>query len=232
MAEKKIIYDFETVLSILVKSQEDLIEIVTKWSAMLDTTPRYVEFNLSGRDQPLVVPNIQMVVDTLNERSVPNDLRVHSVVTSTLGGAGEFNAGHVKFEGSGVRTTYGNYGIEGAAWHVTNSIAATPGLKTWPLPRYWVHSGTGENMELDIHLGINSQLPRSGTFAVSEFYVLINDSRKIMNIYGVDPAGSRYAKLTLTTAGRTGSVMWHVIAVANNPERGNSYLTLYANIME
>ena len=232
MAEKKIIYDFETVLSILVKSQEDLIEIVTKWSAMLDTTPRYVEFNLSGRDQPLVVPNIQMVVDTLNERSVPNDLRVQSVVTTTRGGAGEFNAAHVKFEGSGVRTTYGNYGIEGEAWHVSTNIPASTSLKTWPLPRYWVHAGTGENAELNIHLGINSQLPRSGTYAVSEFYVLINDSRKTMNIFGVDPAGRRYAKLTLTTAGRSGAVMWHVIAVVNNPERGNSYLTLYANIME
>ena len=232
MAEKKIIYDFETVLNALVKSQEDLIEIVTKWSAMLDTTPRYVEFNLSGRDQPLVVPNIQMVVDTLNERSVPDTLRVKSVLTSTLGGVGEFNAGHVKFEGSGVRTTYGNYGIEGAAWHVTHSIGAATGLKTWPLPRYWVHSGTGDDMELDVYLGINSQLPRSSTYAVSEFYVLINDSRKIMNIYGVDPAGSHYAKLTLTTAGRTGAVMWHVIAVVNYPERGNAYLTLYANIME
>ena len=232
MAEKKIIYDFETVLSTLVKSQEDLIELVTKWSEMLDTTPRYVEFNLSGRDQPLVVPNIQMVIDTLNERSVPNDLLINSVIASTRGGAGEFNAGHVKFEGSGVRTTYGNYGIEGAAWHVTTSIAASPGMKMWPLPRYWVHSGTGENVELNIHLGINSQLPRSDTYAVSEFYVLINDSSKTMNIFGVDPAGRRYAKLTLTTAGRTGPVMWHVIAVASNPERGNSYLTLYSNIME
>ena len=232
MAEKKIIYDFETVLSALVKSQEDLIEIVTKWSAMLDTTPRYVEFNLSGRDQPLVVPNIQMVVDTLNERSVPDNLRVKSVLTETRDGAGEFNAAHVQFEGSGVRTTYGNYGIEGAAWHITNSIAANPGMRTWPLPRYWVHSGTGENAELNIYLGISSQLPRSGTLAVSEFYVLINDSRKTMNIYGVDPAGSRYAKLTLTTAGRPGAVMWHVIAVVDNPERGNASLTLYANIME
>ena len=232
MAEKKIIYDFETVLSILVKSQEDLIELVTKWSEMLDTTPRYVEFNLSGRDQPLVVPNIQMVIDTLNERSVPDNLHVKSVVTSTVGGAGEFNAAHVKFEGSGVRTTYGNYGIEGAAWHVSNSIAANPGMKTWPLPRYWVHSGTGDDAELNIYLGINSQIPRSSTYAVSEFYVLIGDSHRIMNIYGINPAGSRYAKLTLTTAGRTGSVMWHVIAVVNNPERGNAYLTLHANIME
>lgn len=232
MADKKIIYDFETVLSILVKSQEDLIEIVTKWSEMLDTTARYVTFNLSGRDQPLVVPNIQMVIDTLNERSIPDNLHVKSVVTSTLGGAGEFNAGHVKFEGSGVRTTYGNYGIEGAAWHVSSSITSSVGMTTWPLPRYWVHSGTGDNSELNINLGISSKIRRSNTFAVSEFYVLISDSNKTMNIFGIDPAGRRYAKLTLTTAGRAGAVMWHVIAVVNSPERGNAYLTLYANIME
>lgn len=232
MAEKKLIYDFETVLSKLVESQEDLIEIVTKWSEMLDATPRYVEFNLSGRDQPLVVPNIQMVIDTLNERSVPDDLYIKSIVASTVGGSGEFNAAHVKFEGEGVRTTYGNYGIEGAAWHVTSSNTSGEGISIWPLPRYWVHSGIGENEELDIYLGINSQLPRSNTFAISEFYVLIGDSSKTMNIYGVNPAGRRYAKLTLTTAGRSNAVMWHVVAVVDNPERGNAYLSLHANIME
>lgn len=232
MAEKKIIYDFETVLARLVKSQEDLIEIVTKWSEMLDTTPRYVTFNLSGRDQPLTVPNIQMVIDTLNERSIPDNLRVKSVVTTTVGGAGELNAGHLKFEGSGIRTTYGNYGIEGGAWHVYTNVTAGEGMTTWPLPRYWVHSGSGANEELNVYLGINPLIPRSDTLALSEFYVLINDSRKTMNIFGVDPAGRRYAKLSLTTAGRPGAVMWHVIATVNKPERGNSYLTLHANIME
>ena len=143
MAEKKIIYDFETVLSILVKSQEDLIELVTKWSEMLDTTPRYVEFNLSGRDQPLVVPNIQMVIDTLNERSVPDDLHIHSVVASTVGGAGEFNAAHVKFEGSGHYSATKAFVKDGA----TNSDPLTPfrrkGLRSdWPWSKGHCHLRT------------------------------------------------------------------------------------------
>ena len=232
MAEKQIIYDFETVLTTLIKSQKDIIEMVSKWSAMLSTTPQYLEFNLSGRDQPLVVPNIQMVIDTLNERSVPDDLDVKSVKVTATGGGAKFNEGHVRFEGSGIRTTYGNYGIEGKAWHVETSITTTEGLRQWPLPRYWVHSGQGENAELDVNLGIGSAIERGPEYSVSEFYVYIGDASKTMNIYGVHPSGRRYAKLSLTTDGRTGPVVWHVIAVVNAPERGNTYLTLHANIMD
>lgn len=232
MAEKQMIYDFETVLTTLIKSQKDMIEMVSKWSSMLSTTPQYLEFNLSGRDQPLVVPNIQMVINTLNERSIPDDLHVKSVRTTAAGGGGEFTAGHVRFAGSGTRATYGNYGIEGKAWHVQTGIPATEPLMQWPLPRYWVHSGQGANAELDVNLGIGPSIERGPEYSVSEFYVYIGDASKTMNIYGIHPSGRQYAKLSLTTDGRTGPVVWHVIAVVKAPERGNPYLTLHANIMD
>ena len=229
MADHHMIYDFRTVLDTLMKSQTDLIEIVTKWGEMLDTTPRYVSFNLSGRDQPLNVPNIQMAVDTLNERSLPPDAIFNTVTAQGQGGSGALTAGGLQFLGALLRMTYNNYGIEGMAWHVNQDSA---NFNTWPLPRYWVHAGDSEHLNITVNLRINPELAPSGNYAMSDFFVFVDSPAKTLVITGVHPGGQQSAdRLELTSDGSPSGTLWHVVAIENKPVRGSSTISLHARKM-
>lgn len=222
MARKEI-YDFGTVLDILMRSQTDLIEIVTKWGEMLDTRPRYVEFNLSGQDT-LRVPNIQMVVDTLNERSLPERPSFLGVNVIGQNGMATINNGGIGFSGSGdLHASYDVNGIEGSVWKVD----ADATIRTWPLPRYWdIVADTQKT--ITVSPGIETSMVDS----MADFFVIARPGKSVKIVFqhygGVQSAD----KLVLACPG-TRTAIWHVAVVASKrPQSGGMICTGRATLME
>lgn len=213
MANHTMLYDFETVLNTILRSQTDMLELVTKWSEMLATTPRYVEFNLSGRDAPLKVPNIQMVVDAINSRSLPLEPTFRQVSVSGQGGAATLSNGGLSFEGSGFSANYTANGIGGSMWKVADDET----LGTWPPPRYWDVSAPGQ-----VSITISPNVEFSEIDTMSDFFVKVAVGSSLKLTFH-NYAGSAAAdKLTLDCPTNKPAI-WHVATcVRRRPGTGGT----------
>lgn len=219
MADKRMIYDFETIFEVIMKSQTDLIEIVTKWSEMLAPTAKDVSFNLSGRDAPLVVPNIQKVVDTINERTLPKNPTFSKINITGQGGTGTITNGGIKFDGESgdarVGSVYDAYGIGGYVWNISENIE----LRRWPVPRYWVvRSDPAETPTVHIL----PDVPTSQISLMGDFFIQIPEGKEITLIFH-SYRGSRRKTFTNTT---NNLQIWHIIIrVSNLPRSGGIEVT-------
>lgn len=224
MANKRMIYDFETVFEVIMKSQTDMIELVTKWSEMLAPTAKDVTFNLSGRDQPLVVPNIQKIIDTINERTLPERPTFKHVTVIGQGGGAYISNGGIEFAGNEqdkmVGLHYDAFGISGYVWDVSGDAE----LRRWPVNRYWhVNSTTRPTVH------INPNVPTSMTDQMSDFYIFLPVGRSITLMFHQFGA-SKYKTLENTSGDFQ---IWHVIVnAANKPRTGGLVVTGRAILMD
>lgn len=131
--ENSMIYDFQSALEKIIAAHSDMVEVLTKWQAMISPTPQDIQFNLSGQD-PVIVPNIQKVVETLDERTLPSDPAFKSVKVVAPGGAAMLGNGGLSFQsGTDTRTRYTAIGMESSGWVIPGDTVAY----RWPLDRYW-----------------------------------------------------------------------------------------------
>lgn len=206
MADKRMIYDFETIFEVIMKSQTDMIELVTKWSEMLAPTAKDVSFNLSGRDQPLVVPNIQKIVDTINERALPSDPSFNSVTaTNRFGRSGILTAGALSFVGNRQNTTYNANGIQSIPSVINDNGRWT----MWPLPRY-MRVDPGENPSLTIEPNLDDV----GVMHMSDFFVFVPGGSSVTFTFS---SYTQSQRMTLTARSNT---IWQVCVTALNVNRG------------
>lgn len=216
MADKKMIYDFETIFEVIMKSQTDMIELVTKWSEMLAPTARDVTFNLSGRDQPLVVPNVQKIVETINTRTLPADPSFNSVTTNAKNGQGRFTAGGVSFSGNdnemagGVAAgVYSAYGTCGSIWEV----AGEKTLKQWPIPRYWSVAAPGQ---AHVHVRLDLAKIERRKPQMSEFFVVVGGPDRSLKLTLTSYTPEDYQHMTLNCPTGGQPAIWHVVVIATN----------------
>jgi len=201
MADKRMIYDFETIFEVIMKSQTDMIELVTKWSEMLAPTAKDVTFNLSGRDRPLVVPNIQKIVDTINERTLPSDPSFNTVTATTTGGRSKLTAGALSFAGGRQNTTYDVNGIQS----IPAVINDNGRLPTWPLPRY-MRVEPGENPSLTIAPNLGD----TDVMHMSDFFVFVPGGSSVTFFFS---SYGQSQRMTLTARSNT---IWQVCVTALN----------------
>lgn len=202
MADKRMIYDFETIFEVIMKSQTDMIELVTKWSEMLAPTAKDVSFNLSGRDQPLVVPNIQKIVDTINERTLPSDPSFNSVTATTrFGRSGILTAGALSFVGNRINTTYDANGMQSIPAVINDKGRWT----MWPLPRY-IRVNPGENPSLTIEPNLRDV----DVMHMSDFFVFVPGGSSVTFTF------SSYAQSQRMTLTARWNTIWQVCVTALN----------------
>ena len=203
MADRKMIYDFETSLRTLLDAHQDLIGILTQWSAMLDSRARYVDFTLHDGTS-LHTPNIQMIVDTINERTLPSDPSFRSVTATGPNGVGTLTRGSLHFEGASsgetIGATYGAYGVEGCVMKIEDS--GTIMLQEWPLPRYWEGVAGGDYTVSVSPDSIGDTAARHA----SDFFVYLPANTKL-TIYFPTTGGHQ----TITLQATSGRGVWHVV---------------------
>lgn len=203
MADKRMIYDFETIFEVIMKSQTDMIELVTKWSEMIAHTAKDVTFNLSGRE-PLTIPNFEKMFETINERTLPSDPSFNSVIVPTTNGRGKLTAGALSFAGGHQNTTYDVNGIQS----IPSVINDNGRWQTWPLPRY-MRVEPGENPSLTIAPNLGD----TGVMHMSDFFVFVPRGSSVTFIFS---SYGQSQRMTLTARSDT---IWQVCVTALNVHR-------------
>lgn len=203
MADRTMIYDFETVLKTLLDSQQDLIGILTQWGAMLDSRPHYVDFTMHDGSS-LRTPNIEMIVETINERTLPADASFRSVTLTGQNGQGNITNGGLRFEGASsgsiVGATYGVYGVEGCTMVIEENETIV--LSEWPLPRYWEAKAGG-----DYTVSVSpDNIGNTSARHASDFFVYLPSNTKL-TIYFPYTGGHQ----TVTLQATSGRGVWHVV---------------------
>lgn len=215
MADKKMIYDFETIFEVIMKSQTDMIELVTKWSEMISPTAKDVTFNLEGRD-PLTVPNFEKMFETINTRTLPSDPSFNTVTVNAKGanGQGRMTAGGVSFGGNdnemagGVAAgVYSAYGTCGSIWQVSGEKT----LNQWPIPRYWSVSAPGQ-----AHVHVAPAKVERGKPQMSEFFVVVDGPDRSLKLTLTSYTHENYQNMTLNCPTGGAPAIWHVVVIATN----------------
>lgn len=203
MADKRMIYDFETIFEVIMKSQTDMIELVTKWSEMISPTAKDVTFNLEGRD-PLTVPNFEKMFETINTRTLPSDPSFNSVTTTTRGGMSKLTAGTLLFAGGRQQTTYDVNGIQSIPAVINDGGR----MQTWPLPRYMrVESGENPTLTIAPNLGDTEVMH------MSDFFVFVPADSSVTFIF------SSYGQSQIMTLTARRNTIWQVCVTALNVYR-------------
>ena len=165
MADRKIIYDFGTALRKLIESQGDLVEIITKWEEMLDTTPRMVSFNLADGEH--VVPNVQMVIDEMNRTALPTTPTFKFVTSEDSDGTATLRSTGVSMRGKdGSAAAYSAKGISGGVYQIIPGST----VLDWPISRYW---SFGHNQAITTQVGLSPDIPPSNTDTMCDFFVYL-----------------------------------------------------------
>lgn len=211
MADKRMIYDFETIFEVIMKSQTDMIELVTKWSEMISPTAKDVTFNLEGR-APLTVPNFQKMFETINTRTLPSDPSFNSVTTTSRYGWGKFTNSSLSFAGANgdmiggtAGVTYSAFGICGTLWGVSGEKT----LNSWPVPRYWNVTAAGQ-----AHVHIAPAGIRPGAPQASEFFVIIDGPDRSLKLTLNYHTHEGYQTMVLNCPTGGQPAIWHVIIKA------------------
>lgn len=164
----KMLYDFETALKALIDAQSDVFELVAKWSELTASDARYVTFHLKGKDggvHDFIIPNFQMVVDTINERTLPPDPSFNTVRATSRNGGATLTAGSLKFAGGGNQeATYDVNGIQGIPYTIEDGDRWT----SWPPTRYNIVNA-GESPTLYV----SPQLSDRNVPHMSDFFVYV-----------------------------------------------------------
>jgi len=200
MADKRMIYDFETIFEVIMKSQTDMIELVTKWSEMIAPTAKDVTFNLSGR-KPLTVPNFEKMFETINERTLPSDPSFNSITATARGGGSKLTAGALSFAGGRQNTTYDVNGIQS----IPAVIYDNGRWPTWPLPRY-MRVEPGENPSLTIAPNLGD----TDVMHMSDFFVFVPGGSSVTFFFS---SYGQSQRMTLTARSNT---IWQVCVTALN----------------
>ena len=203
MADKKMIYDFETIFEVIMKSQTDMIELVTKWSEMIAPTAKDVTFNLEGRD-PLTVPNFEKMFETINTRTLPTDPSFNSVTATTKYGRSKLTAGALSFAGGRKNTTYDVNGIQSIPAVINDNSRWT----AWPLYRY-ARVESGENPSITIA----PNLPDEDVMHMSDFFVFVPSGSSVTFFFS---SYGQSQRMTLTASRNT---IWQVCVTALNVKR-------------
>ncbi len=215
--DNEILYDFKAALAKIIESHNDMKLVISKWREMLDSTARDVEFVFANGDR-VVVPNIEKIVQTINERTLPSDAVFNSVTAATSSGRGKLAADSVSFSGAGgdmvggtAAATYGAYGTCGTLWGVSGEIT----LKAWPVPRYWNVTTTGQ-----AHVHISPSDIKIGTPQVSEFFVIIDEPDRSLKLTLNYHTYEGYQTMVLNCPAGSQPAIWHVIVKATAQAAG------------
>ena len=194
------IYDFETIFEVIMKSQTDMIELVTKWSEMIAPEAKDVTFNLEGRD-PLTVPNFEKMFETINTRTLPSDPSFNSVTATTKYGKSKLTAEGLSFAGGRQNTTYDVNGIQSIPAVINDNSRWT----AWPLPRY-MRVEPGENPSIIIAPNLSDE----DVMHMSDFFVFVPRGSTVTFIFA---SYGQSQRMTLTAPGNT---IWQVCVTALN----------------
>lgn len=216
--ENKMIFDFQSALEKIIAAHSDMVEVLTKWQAMISPTAQDIQFNLSGQD-PVIVPNIQKVVETLDERTLPANPAFDSVKVAGQGGAALLGNGGLSFQsGSDTRSRYTANGIESSGWTIAGDVI----VNRWPLDRYWF-------------------VPKNSSYSISvqpknwgdiedphgcDFFVHIPENTSFEIIFSRPGAPQR-----MSFAATNAPAMWHVVCFVEYRIEGRR-VTAYRTKME
>ena len=216
--ENKMIFDFQSALEKIIAAHSDMVEVLTKWQAMISPTAQDIQFNLSGQD-PVIIPNIQKVVETLDERALPSDPIFTSVKVVRQGGAAMLGNGGLAFQsGSDTRARYTANGLESSGWILAGDVI----VKRWPLDRYWF-------VPKNSNYTINVQPQDWGDTAElhgCDFFVHIPENTAFEIIFVRPGAPQRMSFAAINTP-----AMWHVVCYVEQKIAGRS-VTAFRTKME
>jgi hypothetical protein len=208
----EILYDFKAALAKIIESHSDMKLVISKWREMLDSTPRDVEFVFADGSK-VVVPNIEKIVETINERTLPPDAVFDSVTASSPGGEGKLTGGGLSFAGGLQETTYNVHGIQSIPAVINDGDRWT----MWPLPRY-MRVESDENPTLMIAPSLNDR----DIMHMSDFFVFVQAGASVTFIF------SNYGQSQRMTLAASGNTMWQVCVTALNVSRAGLYTSARA----
>lgn len=205
----KMLYDFETALKTLIDAQSDVFELVAKWSELTASDARYVTFHLKDKDgtaRDFTIPNFQMVVDTINERTLPPDPSFNTIRATSRNGGATLTAGSLKFAGgNNQEATYDVNGIQG----IPGTIEDGDRWTSWPPTRYnTVNSGESPT------LYVSPQLAGQNILHMSDFFVYVPRSSALTIIFH-----SYNQSQTMNLSADTDTI-WQVCMTATNKTAG------------
>lgn len=198
--DNEIVYDFKAALAKIIESHSDMKLVISKWSEMLDSTARDVEFVFADGSK-VMVPNIEKIVETINERTLPPDPTFNSVTTAAKGGRGKLTPGALSFTGSSQETTYNVHGMQSIPAVINDGDRWT----MWPLPRY-MRVESGESPTLMIAPSLNDR----DVMHMSDFFVSVPAGASVTFIF------SRYGESQRMTLAASGNTIWQVCVTALN----------------
>lgn len=201
--DNEILYDFKAALAKIIESHSDMKLVISKWREMLDSTARDVEFVFADGDR-VVVPNIEKIVETINERTLPPDAVFNTVTAATRVARAKLTAGELSFAGGPQETTYNVYGIQSIPEVIIDGGRWT----MWPIPRY-MRVAPGENPSLTIAPNLSD----TDVTHMSDFFVFVPAGSSVTFIF------SSYGQpqhMTLTAVSNT---VWQVCVTALNVNR-------------
>lgn len=194
----EILYDFHAALAKIIESHSDMKLVISKWREMLDSTARDVEFVFADGSK-VKVPNIEKIVETINERTLPPDPVFDSVTATAPGGGGKLTAGALSFAGDSQETTYSVNGIQGIPAVINDGERWI----MWPLPRY-MRVESGENPTLTIAPSLSDR----DVMHMSDFFVFVPAGASVTFNF------SRYGESQRMTLTANENTMWQVCVTA------------------
>lgn len=203
--DNEILYDFKAALAKIIESHNDMKLVISKWREMLDSTARDVEFVFADGDT-VVVPNIEKIVQTINERTLPPNATFNTVTAATPYGRGTLSPGTLKFSSrSGDREM--SYGINGAQGIATEAVDGAR-WAMWPIPRYIRVAPDTSPV-----ITIVPELPDMGTLRMCDFFVFVPAGASVTFIF------SSYGQSQRMALAAVGNTMWQVCMTALNVNR-------------
>lgn len=208
--DNEILYDFKSALAKIIESHSDMKLVISKWREMLDSTPRDVEFVFADGDR-VVVPNVEKIAETINERTLPPNPTFDSVKAVSRNGGASLDANGLAFSGAGVGATYDGYGTKGNMYAIDRDQTLT----LWPVPRYWTLPNPGV-----ARVRISPQNIRNGIPEMSDFFVVVPETDRSIEITLNSYTGENTQTLTLNCPIGESPAIWHVAVYATRQTAG------------
>lgn len=205
-----ILYDFKAALAKIIESHSDMKLVISKWREMLDSAPKDVEFVFADGDR-VVVPNIEKIAETINERTLPPNPTFDSVKAVSRNGGATLAAGGLSFSGARVGATYDAYGTKGNMYAIDRDQTLT----LWPIPRYWTLPNSGA-----AHVLISPQNIKNGIPEMADFFVVVPDTDRSIEITLQSYTRENTQTLTLNCPIGEAPAIWHVAVYATRQTPG------------
>lgn len=226
--DNEILYDFKAALAKIIESHSDMKLVISKWREMLDSTARDVEFVFADGDR-VVVPNIEKIVQTINERTLPPEPSFNKVTVATdRSRTAALRPDSVAFfTPGGLTSEYNaNGGIFARIWSVPSNDESEGArtITTIPVPRYWEVLGPGQT--------IAYFKPEVYSDCACDFFVIIPEETKSLRLILTNYKGYQgvaYLNLGCPTGG--GRAVWHVVIMIH-VDSGRLECNARATLME